>query len=239
MPVTWDIHAGGIEGGPMKKVATIFPVHPTTEASQWGSGFTDHGRLLRVLDADLGGHRPRPGDAVLHQDRRHRHRPMPTQVGDAGISRWTLNAAGTKWFYLQRLQLQRARASRRARCTWPTSPPAATRSRSEHRRDAADPGGTTRGVGTYQVLVGPDDMDKGLGLLVNVVGGRGNYKILNNPAGSPDDAANVISVVNDIADAAHLLARPALQLLRQGGRRDGRHHRQLGDQERRHRAPAR
>ena len=52
MPVTWDIHAGDIDGGPMKKVATITPVHPTTEASQWGSGFTADGRLLRVLDAD-------------------------------------------------------------------------------------------------------------------------------------------------------------------------------------------
>ncbi len=66
MPVTWDIHAGGLEGGPMKKVATITPVHPVTEASQWGSGFTADGRLLRVLDA-VDGHR-RPGDAVLHQD---------------------------------------------------------------------------------------------------------------------------------------------------------------------------
>ena len=26
---------------------------------------------------------------------------MPTQVGGPGVSRWTLNAAGTKWFYLK------------------------------------------------------------------------------------------------------------------------------------------
>ena len=42
-PMTWDVHAGRIDAGPMKKVAQIIPVHPQTEASQWGSGFTATG----------------------------------------------------------------------------------------------------------------------------------------------------------------------------------------------------
>jgi hypothetical protein len=125
---------------------------------------------------------------------------MPTQVGTTpGMSRWTLNAAGTKWFYLRDYNYNRE--GEPSGTLYMADFPGGGNEVKIQSSGATPliPGGMTRGVGTYQVLVGPDDLDKGLGLLVNVVGGRGNYKIMNNPAGSPDDPANVISVVNDIA----------------------------------------
>jgi hypothetical protein len=199
MPATWDIHAGGLEGGPMKKVATITPVHPTTEASQWGSGFTTMGEyfVFSTPTAATGGRETLYyikttdiGSATV----------MPTQVGTTpGMSRWTLNAAGTKWFYLRDYNYNRE--GEPSGTLYTADFPAGGNEVKILSTGATPliPGGSTGGVGTYQVLVGPDDLDKGLGLLVNVVGGRGNYKIMNNPAGSPDDPANVISVVNDIA----------------------------------------
>ncbi len=111
------------------------------------------------------------------------------------MSRWTLNAAGTKWFYLKDYNYNREgepsgtlymadfpAGGNEVKIQSAAVPPAMP----------LIPGGSSRGVGTYQVLVNQADMDAGLGLLVNVVGGRGNYRIMKNPAGSPDDPANVV-----------------------------------------------
>jgi len=198
MPVTWDIHAGGLEAGPMKKVATITPVHPTTEASQWGSGFTSMGDyFVFSTPSTATGNR----ETLFYIKTTDIGTGTPTQVGDPGVSRWTLNAAGTKWFYLRDYNYNRE-GEPSGTLYMRDFPGGAMETKIQGTMPAGMPlvpGGTTKGVGTYQVLVDQNDMDAGLGLLVNVVGGRGNYRIMKNPAGSPDDPANVISVVNDIA----------------------------------------
>ena len=200
MPVTWDIHAGGLEGGPMKRVATITPVHPMTEASQWGSGFTQMGDyfVFSTPSAATGNR-----ETLFFIKTTDIGTAMPTQVGTPGVSRWTLNAAGTKWFYLKDYNYNRE--GEPSGTLYMADFPAGGNEVKIQSAAVAPPamplipGGASRGVGTYQVLVDQMDKDAGLGLLVNVVGGRGNYRIMKNPAGSPDDPANVVSVINDIA----------------------------------------
>jgi hypothetical protein len=190
-PVTWDIHAGSTSGL-LKKVAQITPVHPTTEASQWGSGFTQMGDYFVFSTPSMAtGNR----ETLYYIKTTDIGTAMPTQVGDPGVSRWTLNAAGNKWYYLKDYNYNRM--GEPSGTLYSRDFPGGTTETKI--QGALIPGGATKGVGTYQVLVGQDDMDKGLGLLVNVVGGRGNYVILKNPAGSYDDPANVQTVVTDIA----------------------------------------
>ena len=196
MPVTWDVHAGPIDVGPMKKVATITPVHPTTEASQWGSGFSTMGDyFVYSTPSAATGNR----ETLFFIKTSDIGTVAPTQVGDPGVSRWTLNGAGTKWFYLRDYNYNR-QGEPSGTLYMRDFPGGATETRIQSAgAPPLIPGGSTRGVGTYQPLIDQNDMDAGLGLLVNVVGGRGNYRVMKNPAGSPDDPANVVSVVNDVA----------------------------------------
>jgi hypothetical protein len=197
-PVTWDIHAGGLEAGPMKKVATITPVHPQTEASQWASGFTATGdHFVFSTPSVATGNR----ETLFFIKTTDIGTAIPTQVGIPGVSRWSLNAAGTRWFYLKDYNYNR-QGEPSGTLYMSDFPTGANELRIQSAGGGLAPlipGGSVRGVGTYQVLVDASNNDAGLGLLVNVVGGRGNYRQMKNPAGSPDDPANVVSVVNDVA----------------------------------------
>jgi hypothetical protein len=191
--VTWDLHAGNIEGGPLKKVATIYPVHPATEATQWGVAFDNKGEtliystpttamgqetLFFVKTTDIGS-------ATV----------MPTQVGMPGATRWSVNVAGTKWFYLREYNYN-VQGEPSGTLYTRDFPGGTTETPI---RGTQVPGGPMRGVGIYQILVNAMDQDAGMGLVAPVIGGRGDYRVLTNPAGSADDMANVPTMVKDIA----------------------------------------
>ena len=120
----------------MKKVATITPVHPTTEASQWGSGFTHDGRLLRVTRRRSAADRE-PGDAVLHQDVGHRGTVARPRSAIPASARWTLNARRHEVVLPARLQLQPRGGTLGHAVHAATSPAAPPRHDPERRRPAA------------------------------------------------------------------------------------------------------
>jgi hypothetical protein len=191
-PVTWDIHAGALDVGLLKKVATINPVHPTTEASQWGSGFTlDGAHFMFSTPSAATGNR----ETLFVIKTADIGTATPTQVGEPGISRWALSASGARWFYLRDYNYNRV-GEPSGTLYMRDFPAGATETKLQ---GTLVPGGTLRGVGDYQVLADAAGADAGLGLLVNLVGGRGDYRVLKNPAGSPDDPLNVVPVASDIA----------------------------------------
>ena len=83
--VTWDLHAGDINGGPLKKVATINPVHPTTEASQWGVAFTQMGDYLIFSTPTT----PTGQETLFIIKTAEIGTGTPTMVGAPGVSRWS------------------------------------------------------------------------------------------------------------------------------------------------------
>jgi hypothetical protein len=189
--VSWDLHAGNIEGGPLRKVATIFPVHPTTEATQWGAAFDSKGEtLLFSTPASAFG-----AESLFFIKVADIGTAAPTPVGAAGVSRWSVNAAGTKWFYLRDYNYNIA------------GEPSGTLYTRDFPAGAVEtairgtqvPGGSRGGVGIYQLLVDDLDRDAGLAFVGPVFAGRGDYRIMKDPGGSADDPANVVTVVRDIS----------------------------------------
>jgi hypothetical protein len=157
-PVTWDIHAGGLEAGPMKKVATITPVHPQTEASQWASGFTATGdHFVFSTPSVATGNR----ETLFFIKTTDIGTAIPTQVGIPGVSRWSLNAAGTRWFYLKDYNYNR-QGEPSGTLYMSDFPTGANELRIQSAGGGLAPlipGGSVRGVGTYQVLVDASNED--------------------------------------------------------------------------------
>jgi hypothetical protein len=111
------------------------------------------------------------------------------------VSRWSVNAAGNKWYYLREYNYN-VQGEASGRLYTRDFPAGATETPITGTRI---PGGASRGVGVYQILVDAMDKDAGIGIVAPVVGGRGDYKIMVNPAGSADDAANVPIMVPDMS----------------------------------------
>jgi hypothetical protein len=190
--VTWDLHAGDINGGPLKKVATIFPVHPTTEATQWGVAFDNKGEtLLFSTPTSATG-----AEALFYMKTTDiGTAALPTQVGTPGVTRWSVNAAANKWYYLRDYNYNVA--GEPSGTLYTRDFPAGQTETPI--RGTQVPGGSKGGVGIYQILVNAMDQDAGLGLVAPVMTARGDYKVMTNPAGSADDVANVPTMVRDIA----------------------------------------
>jgi hypothetical protein len=185
--IQWDLHGGPVDGGPMKKLATIYPFHPDTGTSQTGTAFTQRGDYL------LYSTPPSPaGQETLYYSKTSDIGTVaPTMVG-AGLSQWNVNAAGTQLFYLRDYRYLPGQPSGALH----TSPfPAAG---GERRVAGSQLPGNDAGMGVYQVLVDAMGNDGGLGFLSNLMAGRADYRILNDPAGSYDDPANVTTVITDM-----------------------------------------
>ena len=190
-PLTWDIHAGRIDVGPMNKVATIIPAHPDTGALQWGSGFTTSGdHLLFSTPSAATGDR----ETLFFIRTDDVGRAAPTQLGEPGISRWSLSADSKRVFFLRDYNYNRE--GEPSGTLYAREFPGGT---GETRiQGTRVPGGSTRGVGAFQVLIDEGGKDGGLGLMVDTVAGRGSYRVMKDPMGSADDPARVISVVDDL-----------------------------------------
>jgi hypothetical protein len=191
-PVTWDLHAGRIDAGPLAKVATIFPVHPATEASQWGSGFTASGEhfLFSTPATGVAG-----APEILSFIRTDQIGAAPATEVAVGASRWTLSASGARLFYLKDYNHDQ-RGAPSGTLHMREFPAGVSETRIVGERI---PGGASGGVGAYQVLADQDGEDAGLGVLVDVRAGRGDYRWLKDPAASPDDPANLALVIDDIS----------------------------------------
>jgi hypothetical protein len=189
--ISWDLHAGPVDGGPTKKLATIYPFHPDTGASQSDAAFTQQGDYL------LYSTPPSPtGQETLYQVKTSEIGAVaPTMVG-AGLSHWNVNAAGTQLYYLRDHRYLPGEPSGMLHTS------AFPAGGGERRVAGSQLRAEDAGLAVYQVLVDAKGSDGGLGFLSNLTPGRADYRVLNDPAGSYDDPANVTTVITDM-----LLAR--------------------------------
>ena len=190
-PLTVDLHAGPIAAGPLPRAATITPLHPEHGYTQWASGFSPQGDRLVFSNASSATGNRETLYTVRMDDV---GRTPPTQLGEPGISRWALSADGLRVFYLREYNYDGAQPS--GSLFWrnfPDGPNELACTGSEL------PGGPSRGVGVIQVLSDAANHDGGLGAVVNLVDGMGEYRILKDPAASANDPLNVIRVATGIA----------------------------------------
>ena len=190
--VTWDLHAG-TTSGILPKVATIHPVHPTTMSTQWRSGFTQDGLFFAY---STGGPTFADRETLYVIPTAMLGTGTPTMIGP-GISRWTLSGDGTRWFYLKDFNYnvdgEPSGTLYMRDFAGGTAAPAETPIASTLVK-----GGSTGGVGAFQPIVDQMNQDAGIGVLQNIVAARGDYLIINNPAGNLDDPTNVRTIVTDI-----------------------------------------
>jgi hypothetical protein len=181
-PVEWDLTAGRLADAPFKKVARITPVR-ANGATQWRSGFTLAGDYFAY---STGGART--------SDRETLHVMKTEDIGDMGkyiavgapgIARWTISADGKKWYYLRNYNYSI------------DGNPSGTLSMADF--PSGDNETTVAGrVGVFQALSDDDEKEQGIAYLDAVSEGRGNFKILKDPA-KGDDPANVVEVARNIA----------------------------------------
>src|SRR6201999_1024678 len=99
-------------------------------------------------------------------------------------SRWTISADGKHWFYLRDFNYDVNGAP--SGTLYTADFPAGTNEKKIQRITSAPPlvpGGSTGGVGAFQVLSDENDVDQGVGFLGSVVSGKGNYRVIKNPQG--------------------------------------------------------
>jgi hypothetical protein len=186
--VSWDLHGGVVGGGPLAKLATIYPVNPDTGSSQWRTGFTQAGDYLLYSTPPTA-----TGKETLYHIRTADIGSVRATMVGTDMAHWNVNAAGTKLFYLRDYQYIPGEPSGVLHTSdFPAG-------KGERRIEGSQINGGAGGMGLYQVLVDATGKDAGLGLL-NLVGeGRGNYRIINDPAGSYDDPANFTTPITDLS----------------------------------------
>jgi hypothetical protein len=176
---------------PLGDIQRIHPVQPATNALRWRVGFTADGETLVLsgggaTEAEVEKLVTYKIDDTLGKG----GTPTPMPNGD-NVTRWTLSADGTKIFFFREYNYN-AMGNQSGTLTVADFPSGAN---VRELRGMRVPGGSTGGVGAYRVLVDDKGVDQGVGVLTNLTMGRGNYSIIKNIAGSMDDAANVVSVV--------------------------------------------
>jgi hypothetical protein len=199
-PLTFDLTAGKIDGtATVSKVAKIVPGHPVeTQSSQWGAGFTADGNYLIYstgIDPVPPATAPTP-ETLFYIETSKIGVEMPKQVGDPGLSEWSLSPDQTKWYYLRQYNYS------------PTNPSGTlfmsdfpTGANETRIFSAQIRSGSTTGIAAYNVVATADNKLGFLAIVQNYnVGnsGVGEYLLLKNPAAFADPAS-VSILKNDIA----------------------------------------
>ena len=184
----WDEHVGDINNGPMNKIATFYPEHPDTQGSQADSAFTTMGDYFLYSTPTTGA---TVAPESLYFVRTADIKPgMPvtgTKVGD-NISQWTVSADGTKWIFLRDYNYN-TQGQPSGTLTMSDFPTGANERKIEGPRI---PSGNLNGVAAYRLLADEMGMGNQIGFLAEVKAGKGDYRILTNPA-DPNAVVNVVS----------------------------------------------
>ena len=190
----YDLHAGPIEGPPLPRLATLWPVHPMTGASSAQVGFNGRGDLLLYSTIPEVA----PYLETLHFFKLTETAAGPIKVVD-NASRWAISADQSRWFYLRDYNYN------------PGSAPSGTLVTSDFPGGANErsimgsgvPSGTQRGVSAFHVLTDATGKDAGLGLLVEVNAGSGIYRHLpdvNDPSRVVEIYVGTVELLRPTAD---------------------------------------
>jgi len=168
-------------------------VHPATMSTQWRSGFTEDGQFLAY---STGGASTAERETLYVIPTAMIGTAEPTMIA-TGVSRWTLSADGTKWFYLKdfNYNVDGEPSGTLYMRDFAGGTAAGTETRVA---STLIKGGTAGGVGAFNLIINEMDQDVGVGVLQEIVAGRGNYLLINNPAGNLDDPMNVRMLLTDI-----------------------------------------
>ncbi len=183
-PVRFDILAGRLadsDTSQLPKVARPTPVR-SNQASQWRGNFNRAGDYFAY---STGGATISEREALFVMKTEDTGNPDKyTKVGD-GISRWQISADGKRWYYYRNYNYS------------VEGDPAGTFTMADF------PGGanetTLAGkVGAYILLNDGTDVDRGIGLFVNVAVGKGALKLLKDT----NKKDELITVASNIASAS-------------------------------------
>ncbi len=188
-PVQWDLHAGPIDGGPMKKIARITPSRGQNGASQWRSGFSADGSWFAY---STGGTKTTDTETLYAMKTADIGNETKVITVGTNISRWTMSADGKNWFYLRKYNYNREGQPSGDLYTAPFP-------------DGADKEVFLAGkVGLYQVLADADDKDMGLAYLDGLKQRQGTFKLMRDVT-QPEVITNVVPMT--ITEGTPLFSR--------------------------------
>jgi hypothetical protein len=182
-PVEFDLHAGPIGDGPLKKIARIVPLRSQNGASQWRSGFTGDGKWFAY---STGGKTARDVETLYVMRTEDIGQADKVITVGRGLSRWGLSADGKRWFYLKNFNYDTEGAPK------------------GNLYMANFPDGTDQEalisdkVGAFQILVDADEKDRGVVFLHDVKASRGTFKFVWDVT-KPEDPMSQVEVVKSIA----------------------------------------
>lgn len=216
-PLTFDLYAGRFDGtNQLQKIRRLAPGHPVGQAAQWGAGFSADGKyfvfsaappaLPPVVNASPETLYYLPVDQIQSTTQ-----PQPIQVGDPGISVWDVSIDGKRWFYLRDYNYSTVEPSG---TLWTADFPTGANPRrlaSTLLRSGSSGGVAFYDQGIAHVSDGPDNQ-RGthddvvstafLGIMQTYRGPEGgqvgDYVIMKDPAGSPEDPSNVVSMLTGV-----------------------------------------
>jgi hypothetical protein len=179
-----------VPGAQLPKLTEIYPVHPMTQAARWRVGFSADGETVILSNG---------GPAVTDTEKLQTIATstigaggtLTTIMNGENVTRWTLSADGKKIYYFKEYNYN-AQGNQSGTLVVADFPSGAN---AKEIKGAYVPGGAANGVGSYRVLVNETGLDSGVGVMSGLAMGQGNYAIVKNTAGSFDDMANVVPVV--------------------------------------------
>jgi hypothetical protein len=178
----YDLHAGRLGTAPLPLAAKVFPLSTPAESLQFRAAFSPAGDYFAFSTGGATAAEPetlyvtRPDD-VAFPDRR-------TPVG-AGISQWQIAADAQHWYFLRDYNYPSTKNN---------VDPSGTLTRADFPSGANATPLAPR-VGRFDLL-DEAGADRGLVYIDAVTGGRGDYKILRDPA-KPAGAATLATGVFD------------------------------------------
>jgi hypothetical protein len=175
---------------PLPEVQRVYPIHPATNVLRYRVGFTADGETLALSSGGALESEVEKLVTYRSDDLGKGGTALPVLGGD-NITRWTLAPDGKRIFYFRDYNYNGMGTS--SGTLMMADFPSGANARPL--RGSLVPGGNTGGVGAYRLLVDNQEQEKGVGILTNLTMGRGDYSIIKNTAGSFDDPANVLPIV--------------------------------------------
>ncbi len=198
-PLTFDLYAGKFDpAGPavqkIRMITKILPTNAQTMDSQWGTSFTGDGKYF-IYSAVPSTTPTAPETLYYLETDALATGGMPKQVGEPGISNWTVTADYTKWIYMRDYNYSpQSPSGTLYRADFPGG---ANPAKIAGARVAS---GNISGVAAFELLATRDAKPAGISLLQGLTqDGRANHRLIKNPAGNlNDDAMNVLDTLKDI-----------------------------------------
>lgn len=161
-PIEFDLHAGPIGAGPLKKVGHIVPVRDGD--SQWGTSFTTDGKWFAY---STGGKTKSEVETLYTMRTEDIGQPDKVVTVARGLSRWSLSADGKRWFYLKNFNYDlEAPKGSLYMANFP---------------DGADQEELlSERVGEFQILADVEEKDRGVVFLDDFKASRGNLKLIRD-----------------------------------------------------------